>query len=157
MNLICYIAVGTPTNEKSETDLSSFFKVVDEIGKYINGYKIIVDKSTVPVGTAGKIEQRIKKLTKYDFDIISNPEFLKQGSAVENFQKPDRIIIGSNSEKATNIIKELYSPFIRMGAPILVMDVKSAEMTKYAANAFLAMKISLQTKWQASVKAWALT
>lgn len=141
-SLICFIAVGTPTKEDSTTDLTSVYKVVDEIAQHINGYKIIVDKSTVPIGTGEDIKERIKKSTDYDFDVISNPEFLKQGSAVENFQKPDRIIIGSDSEKAIDTMKELYSPFTRMGAPILVMDIKSAEMTKYAANAFLAMKIS---------------
>ena len=105
-------------------------------------YKVIVDKSTVPVGTHEKVAQIIKEQTEFEFDVVSNPEFLKQGSAVEDFLKPDRVIIGSNSKRATDIMLEIYSQFLKIGKPIIVMDVKSAEMTKYASNAFLAMKIS---------------
>lgn len=141
-SLICYIAVGTPQKEDGSADLQYVFQVADDIGKYINDYKVIVDKSTVPIGTSEKITEIIKSKTPYDFDVISNPEFLKQGSAVEDFLKPDRIIIGSNSEKATEIMQELYAPFLRTGNPIIMMDVKSAEMTKYASNSFLALKVS---------------
>jgi UDPglucose 6-dehydrogenase len=139
---ICFIAVGTPQSEDGSADLSSVYEVAKDIAKAMNEYKIIVDKSTVPVGTAQKVSEIIKKNTKFEFDIVSNPEFLKQGAAVEDFLKPDRVIIGSNSKKASEIMQELYSPFLRNGNPILMMDVKSAEMTKYAANSFLATKIS---------------
>ena len=141
-SLICYIAVGTPQKEDGSADLQYVYQVAEDIGNYINGYKVIVDKSTVPIGTSEEITKIIKTKTPCEFDVISNPEFLKQGSAVEDFLKPDRIIIGSNSEKATEIIKELYAPFLRTGNPIIVMDVKSAEMTKYASNSFLALKVS---------------
>lgn len=141
-SLICFIAVGTPQGEDGSADLKYVFEVAENIGKSINGYKVIVDKSTVPVGTGEKIEEVIKSYTNFDFDVISNPEFLKQGAAVDDFLKPDRIIIGSNSSKATEIMQELYAPFLRTGNPVIIMDVKSAEMTKYAANSFLAVKIS---------------
>ena len=139
---ICFIAVGTPQGEDGSADLKYVCNVAKEIGKAINGYKVIVDKSTVPVGTAEKVTEIIKKQTSHEFDVISNPEFLKQGNAVEDFLKPDRVIIGSNSPRATEIMQELYAPFVRTGNPVIVMDVKSAEMTKYAANSFLAVKIS---------------
>ena len=125
-SLICYIAVGTPQQDDGSAEMKYVYKVAEDIGKYINSYKIIIDKSTVPVGTAEKITEIIKSKTNCEFDVISNPEFLKQGSAVEDFLKPDRIIIGSNSEKATSIMKELYAPFLRTGNPIILMDVKSA-------------------------------
>lgn len=141
-SLICFIAVGTPQGEDGSADLKYVFEVAENIGKSMNGYKVIVDKSTVPVGTGEKIEAVIKSYTNFDFDVISNPEFLKQGAAVDDFLKPDRIIIGSNSSKATEIMQELYAPFLRTGNPVIIMDVKSAEMTKYAANSFLAVKIS---------------
>lgn len=141
-SLICIIAVGTPQTENDSADLSSVYKVAESIAKSMNEYKVIVNKSTVPVGTVEKIEEIIKKNTKFDFDVVSNPEFLKQGAAVEDFLRPDRVIIGSNSENATAIMQELYSPFLRTGNPVIIMDVKSAEMTKYASNSFLAVKIS---------------
>lgn len=139
---VCYIAVGTPQDKNGKADLRAVYEVAEKIAKALNGYKVIVDKSTVPVGTAEKITELMKKHTKYDFDVISNPEFLKQGAAVDDFLKPDRVIIGSDSDKATEIMQEIYAPFLRTGNPIIKMDVKSAEMTKYAANAFLAVKIS---------------
>lgn len=141
-SLICFIAVGTPQANDGSADLSSVFSVAQSIAKSMNDYKVIVNKSTVPVGTAVEVEKVIKNNTKYDFDVVSNPEFLKQGAAVEDFLKPDRVIIGSDSEKATRIMQELYAPFLRTGNPVITMDVKSAEMTKYAANSFLAVKIS---------------
>lgn len=139
---ICFIAVGTPKGEDGSADLKYVCQVAEEIGKAINGYKVIVDKSTVPVGTAEKVTEIIKKQTSHDFDVVSNPEFLKQGAAVEDFLKPDRVVIGSDSLRATKIMQELYAPFLRTGNPVIIMDVKSAEMTKYAANSFLAVKIS---------------
>lgn len=141
-SLICFIAVGTPQSEDGAADLKYVYGVAENIGKAINGYKVIVDKSTVPVGTAEKVTEIISKYTNESFDVISNPEFLKQGAAVDDFLKPDRVIIGSNSQKATEIMQELYAPFVRTGNPVIIMDVKSAEMTKYASNSFLALKIS---------------
>ena len=139
---ICFIAVGTPQGEDGSADLKYVCQVAEEIGKAINEYKVIVDKSTVPVGTAEKVTEIIKKQTSHDFDVVSNPEFLKQGAAVDDFLKPDRVVIGSDSQRATKIMQELYAPFLRTGNPVIIMDVKSAEMTKYAANSFLAVKIS---------------
>ena len=141
-SLICFIAVGTPLAEDGSADLTSVNHVVEDIAKAMNEYKIIVNKSTVPVGTAEKVAKSIRNNTDFDFDVVSNPEFLKQGAAVDDFLKPDRVIIGSNSLKATEIMQELYTPFVRTGNPVIIMDVKSAEMTKYAANSFLAVKIS---------------
>lgn len=141
-SLICFIAVGTPQGEDGSADLSAVYKVAQDIAKSMNEYKVIVDKSTVPVGTADKVAEIIKANTKHSFDVVSNPEFLKQGAAVDDFLKPDRVVIGSNSKKATEIMQELYSPFLRTGNPVIIMDVPSAEMTKYAANSFLAVKIS---------------
>ena len=143
---ICFIAVGTPQGEDGSADLQYVMAVAESIAKAMNGYKVIVDKSTVPVGTAEKVTEIIKKNTKFDFDVVSNPEFLKQGNAVDDFLLPDRVVIGSNSDKATQIMQELYSPFFRTGNRVIVMDVKSAEMTKYAANSFLATKISFMNE-----------
>ena len=141
-SLVCFIAVGTPQGEDGSADLQYVFNVAKSIAKSMNDYKVIVDKSTVPVGTAEKVSEIIKENTNYDFDVVSNPEFLKQGNAVNDFLSPDRVVIGSNSDKATQIMQEIYAPFFRTGNRIIVMDVKSAEMTKYAANSFLAVKIS---------------
>lgn len=141
-SLVCFIAVGTPQGEDGSADLQYVCQVAESIGKYMNDYKVIVDKSTVPVGTADKVTEIIKKQTTQPFDVVSNPEFLKQGAAVDDFLKPDRVVIGSNSPKATAIMQELYAPFLRTGNPVITMNVKSAEMTKYAANSFLAVKIS---------------
>jgi UDPglucose 6-dehydrogenase len=145
-SLICFIAVGTPQGEDGSADLQYVIAVAESIAKAMNGYKVIVDKSTVPVGTAEKVTEIIKQNTKFDFDVVSNPEFLKQGNAVDDFLQPDRVVIGSNSDKATQIMQELYSPFFRTGNRVIVMDVKSAEMTKYAANSFLATKISFMNE-----------
>lgn len=143
---VCFIAVGTPQGEDGSCDLQYVLKVAEQIAKAMNGYKVIVDKSTVPVGTADKVKEIIKTNTTHPFDVVSNPEFLKQGNAVDDFLSPDRVVIGSNSEKATKIMQEIYSPFFRTGNRIIVMDIKSAEMTKYAANSFLATKISFMNE-----------
>lgn len=145
-SLVCFIAVGTPQDEDGSADLKYVFDVATSIAKAMNGYKVIVDKSTVPVGTADKVTEIIKKYTNYDFDVVSNPEFLKQGNAVDDFLSPDRVVIGSNSDKATKIMQEIYSPFLRTANRIVLMDVKSAEMTKYAANSFLATKVSFMNE-----------
>lgn len=144
-SIACFIAVGTPSGDDGSCDLSFVLSVANDIGKAMsecNEYKIIVDKSTVPVGTHKLVEEEIKKNYKGEFDVVSNPEFLKQGASVDDFLKPDRVVIGSDSEKAIDIMREIYNPFTRTGNPIIIMDIKSAEMTKYAANAFLATKIS---------------
>ena len=141
-SLVCFIAVGTPQGEDGSADLQYVEQVAESIGKAINDYKVIVDKSTVPVGTAERVAKIIKKYYSGDFDVVSNPEFLKQGAAVDDFLKPDRVVIGSNSPKATAIMQEVYAPFFRTASRFVIMDVKSAEMTKYAANSFLALKIS---------------
>ncbi len=143
---VCFIAVGTPQGEDGSCDLQYVLNVARDIAKYMNGYKVIVDKSTVPVGTAEKVTELIKSNTVHPFDVVSNPEFLKQGNAVDDFLSPDRVIIGSNSDRATKIMQDIYSPFFRTGNRVIVMDVKSAEMTKYAANSFLATKISFMNE-----------
>ena len=143
---VCFIAVGTPQGEDGSCDLQYVLNVAEQIAKAMNGYKVIVNKSTVPVGTADKVTEIIKKNTNHPFDVVSNPEFLKQGNAVDDFLSPDRVVIGSNSEKATKIMQEIYSPFFRTGNRVIVMDIKSAEMTKYAANSFLATKISFMNE-----------
>lgn len=141
-SLVCFIAVGTPQGEDGSADLKYVEQVAKSIGQSIEKYTVIVDKSTVPVGTADRVTEIIKSQTDVEFDVVSNPEFLKQGAAVDDFLKPDRVVIGSNSQKASEIMQELYAPFLRTGNPVIMMDVKSAEMTKYAANSFLAVKIS---------------
>ena len=141
-SLICIIAVGTPPKEDGSVDLSYVFKAAKDIACVMDGYRVIVDKSTVPVGTSSKIAQIIKENTNFDFDVVSNPEFLKQGNAIDDFLAPDRVIIGVDSKKALKIMQELYSPYFRKENRIIIMDIKSAEMTKYASNAFLAAKIS---------------
>ena len=141
-SLVCFIAVGTPQGQDGTANMQYVMDVAEGLGKSIDGYKVIVDKSTVPVGTADKVTEVIKKYYDGEFDVVSNPEFLKQGAAVDDFLKPDRVVIGSNSPKATAIMQEVYAPFFRTASRFVIMDVKSAEMTKYAANSFLAIKIS---------------
>lgn len=141
-SLVCFIAVGTPQGQDGAANMQYVMDVAEGIGKSIDGYKVIVDKSTVPVGTADKVTEVIKKYYDGEFDVVSNPEFLKQGAAVDDFLKPDRVVIGSNSPKATAIMQEVYAPFFRTASRFVIMDVRSAEMTKYAANSFLAIKIS---------------
>jgi len=140
---IIFIAVGTPSLPDGSADLSAVYQVARKIGKNLNGYKIIVTKSTVPVGTSDEIEKIIKQESgSDDFEVVSNPEFMKEGAAVEDFMKPDRVIIGTDSERAFEVMKQIYEPFVRTENPIIRMDRRSAEMTKYTANAFLATKIS---------------
>ena len=141
-SLIVFIAVGTPSDEVGAADLTSVFDVAQEVGRAMNGYKIIVTKSTVPVGTADKVTEIIAAETREQFDVVSNPEFLKEGAAVDDFMKPDRIIVGTTDVRVAEIMKEMYAPFVRTGRPIIVMDVRSAELTKYACNAMLATRIS---------------
>jgi len=139
---IIFIAVGTPPDEDGSADLKHVLAVARDIGKHMNGFKVVVDKSTVPVGTADKVKEEIKKHTDHDFAVVSNPEFLKEGAAIADFMKPDRVVIGTSNEEAAEIMRNLYAPFVRTGKPIIVMDERSAELTKYAANALLATKIS---------------
>jgi len=146
-SLVCFIAVGTPSGEDGSADMKYVIGASREIGKAMDGYRVIVDKSTVPVGTADTVRAVIqdeidKRGTGYKFDIVANPEFLKEGAAIDDFMKPDRVVIGTDSEKAKETMRELYEPFVRTGKPILFMDIRSAEVTKYAANAMLATKIS---------------
>lgn len=143
---IIFLALPTPEDEDGSADLSYVLKVSEDIGKKIDSYKVIVDKSTVPVGTAEKVKAVIAQNATTDFDVVSNPEFLREGYAVDDFLKPERIVIGSSSERATRLMQKLYSPFVRSGNPIITMDEKSAELTKYAANSFLATKITFMNE-----------
>lgn len=143
---IIFIAVGTPEGEDGSADLKYVLQVAKGIGENMNSYKVIVDKSTVPVGTAKKVAAEISKYTDHEFDVVSNPEFLKEGAAIDDFMKPDRVVIGVDSEKASTKMKKLYEPFVRNNNPIYIMDVVSAEMTKYAANAMLATRISFMNE-----------
>ena len=144
--VIVFLALPTPEDEDGSADLSYVLGVADQIGKKIKDYKVIVDKSTVPVGTAEKVHHSIAKNASCDFDVVSNPEFLREGYAVDDFLKPERIVIGSSSERATKLMQKLYNPFVRSGNPIIIMDEKSAELTKYASNAFLATKITFMNE-----------
>ena len=139
---VIFIAVGTPPDKDGAADLSFVLEVARNIGKAMNGYKVVVTKSTVPVGTTNRVREIIRKETEERFDMVSNPEFLKEGAALEDFLKPDRVVIGADSDEAVSVMKELYTPFVRTENPIIAMDILSAEMTKYVANAMLAAKIS---------------
>ena len=143
---LIFLALPTPPGQDGSADLSQILNVANQLGKLIVDYKVIIDKSTVPVGTAEKVHNAISKNAKVDFDVVSNPEFLREGYAVEDFMKPDRVVIGTSSDKAKNLMEELYKPFVRQGNPILFMDEKSAELTKYAANSFLATKITFMNE-----------
>lgn len=143
---VIFLALPTPPGEDGSADLSYVLGVADELGKIITDYKVIVNKSTVPVGTAEKVRDAMLKNSKVEFDVVSNPEFLREGYAVDDFMKPDRVVIGSSSEKANKIMHDLYTPFVRQGNPIYYMDERSAELTKYAANAFLATKITFMNE-----------
>lgn len=145
-SLINLIAVGTPPNEDGAADLQHVLSVAKDIGKVMDSYKIIVTKSTVPVGTAELVRKAVAQETSQQFDVVSNPEFLKEGAAIGDFMKPDRIIIGCDDVRVAEIMKELYAPFVRTGNPIVATDIKSAEMIKYAANAMLATRISFMNE-----------
>jgi len=139
---VIFIAVGTPPGEDGSADLQYVLSAAREIGKFMNGYTVVVNKSTVPVGTGDKVRAALASRTRHKFDVVSNPEFLKEGAAIEDFMKPDRVVIGAESPKAAQLMQELYAPFVRKYDRVLVMDIRSAEMTKYASNAMLATKIS---------------
>ncbi|MDH3648539.1 MAG: UDP-glucose/GDP-mannose dehydrogenase family protein [Saprospiraceae bacterium] len=144
---IIFLALPTPPGEDGSADLSYILNVANELGQLIEKYTIIVDKSTVPVGTAEKVESILeRRLSKELFDVVSNPEFLREGAAVDDFLKPDRVVIGTSSERARTKLRRLYGPFVRQGNPIIFMDERSAEMTKYAANAYLATRISFMNE-----------
>jgi UDPglucose 6-dehydrogenase len=143
---IIFLALPTPPGEDGSADLSYVLGVAKDLGKIIKDYKVIVDKSTVPVGTADKVTKAVAENSKVEFDVVSNPEFLREGFAVDDFLKPDRVVVGTRSEKAKKLMEELYKPYVRQGNPIIFMDEKSAELTKYAANAFLATKITFMNE-----------
>jgi UDPglucose 6-dehydrogenase len=143
---VIFLALPTPPGEDGSADLKYILKVSDDLGPILKGYTVIVDKSTVPVGTADKVRERIAKNAKSNFDVVSNPEFLREGVAVEDFMKPDRVVLGTKSPEARKVMEALYSPFVRQGNPIIFMDERSAELTKYAANSFLATKISFMNE-----------
>ncbi len=144
--VVCFIAVGTPPGEDGSADLSAVLAVAREIGRAMDGYRVVVAKSTVPVGSAERIRAAIAEVTKHPFDVVSNPEFLKEGAAIDDFMKPDRVVLGGTSQRALDLMRELYDPFVRTGNPIITMDNASAEMTKYAANALLATRISFMNE-----------
>lgn len=143
---VIFLALPTPPGEDGSADLKYILKVADDLGPLLQEYTVIVDKSTVPVGTADKVRERIAKNAKVEFDVVSNPEFLREGVAVEDFMKPERVVIGTRSQRARKIMETLYSPFVRQGNPLVFMDERSAELTKYAANSFLATKISFMNE-----------
>jgi UDPglucose 6-dehydrogenase len=143
---IVFLALPTPPGEDGSADLSYVLAVAEELGQIMTEYKVLIDKSTVPVGTADKVHEAVAKAAQVDFDVVSNPEFLREGFAVDDFMKPDRVVIGTSSAKARTILEKLYKPFVRQGNPIFFMDEKSAELTKYAANAFLATKITFMNE-----------
>lgn len=144
--VIIFLALPTPPGEGGAADLRYVLGVSADLGRIITDYKVIVDKSTVPVGTAEKVHAAIAENYKGEFDVVSNPEFLREGVAVDDFMKPDRVVVGTNSERARKVMSDLYAPFVRQGNPVIFMDEKSAELTKYAANSFLATKISFMNE-----------
>lgn len=141
-SLVLFLALPTPEGEDGSADLSYVLNCAGDIGKIITEYKVIIDKSTVPVGTAERVHAKLAEHARVEFDVVSNPEFLREGIAVEDFMKPDRVVIGTSSERARKLMEQLYEPFVRQGNPIIFMDERSAEMTKYAANSYLATRIS---------------
>ena len=144
--VVIFIAVGTPPGEDGSADVREVLGVARDIAKAMNGYKVIVDKSTVPVGTSAQVREVIRRETTHPFSVVSNPEFLKQGAAVDDFMKPDRVVIGAEDSRAEELMREVHDPFTRTGAPVMVMDCASAELTKYAANAMLALRISFMNE-----------
>src|SRR5829696_2934682 len=143
---VIFIAVGTPEAEDGSADLQHVLGVARDVARAMNGFKVIVDKSTVPVGTAEKVREAIRRETTHPFSVVSNPEFLKQGAAVDDFLRPDRVVIGADDPRGAEVMRELYAPFTRTGAPVMVMDCSSAELCKYAANAMLATRISFMNE-----------
>ncbi|TLU98976.1 UDP-glucose dehydrogenase family protein [Dyadobacter luticola] len=143
---VIFLALPTPPGEDGSADLKYILKVADDLGHTMESYAVVIDKSTVPVGTAEKVRAAIAKNAKVEFDVVSNPEFLREGVAVEDFMKPDRVVVGTSSEKAKKVMEKLYAPLVRQGNPVIFMDERSAEMTKYAANSFLAMKITFMNE-----------
>jgi UDPglucose 6-dehydrogenase len=143
---IIFLALPTPPGEDGSADLRYVLGVAEEIGKLLTDYKVIINKSTVPVGTAEKVHEAIARNYKGEYDVVSNPEFLREGVAVDDFMKPDRIVIGTKSERAKKLLEQLYGPYVRQGNPIIFMDERSSELTKYAANSFLATKISFMNE-----------
>ncbi len=143
---VIFIAVGTPQDEDGSADLTYVLAVANGIGECMNAPKVVVDKSTVPVGTADLVKAAIEKVAKYPVEVVSNPEFLKEGAAIDDFMRPDRVVVGVASEHAANVMRELYRPFVRTNNPILIMDIRSAEMTKYAANTMLALRVSFMNE-----------
>ena len=143
---LIFLALPTPPGDDGSADLSYILSVAKDLGSILEDYKVIIDKSTVPVGTAEKVAKVIGEFSKVDFDVVSNPEFLREGFAVEDFMKPERVVVGTSSEKAKKLMEELYQPFVRQGNPIIFMDEKSAELTKYASNSFLATKITFMNE-----------
>jgi UDPglucose 6-dehydrogenase len=143
---IIFLALPTPPGEDGSADLKYILKVADDLGPLLTDYTVVVDKSTVPVGTADKVRERIQAKAKAEFDVVSNPEFLREGVAVEDFMKPERVVIGTTSPKARKVMESLYAPFVRQGNPLVFMDERSAELTKYAANSFLATKITFMNE-----------
>jgi UDPglucose 6-dehydrogenase len=143
---VIFLALPTPPGEDGSADLKYILKVADDLGPLLSDYTVIVDKSTVPVGTADKVNARIAAKAKVEFDVVSNPEFLREGVAVEDFMKPERVVIGTSSQRARKLMETLYSPYVRQGNPLVFMDERSAELTKYAANSFLATKISFMNE-----------
>jgi len=143
---VIFIAVGTPEAEDGSADLQHVLGVARDVARAMNGYKVVVDKSTVPVGTAEKVRETIRRETTHPFSVVSNPEFLKQGAAVDDFLRPDRVVIGADDPRGAEVMRELYAPFTRTGAPVMVMDTSSAELCKYAANAMLATRISFMNE-----------
>ena len=143
---VIFLALPTPPGEDGSADMKYVLGVAEELGKLLSSYKVIVDKSTVPVGTSDRVAEAIRKNYAGEFDVVSNPEFLREGVAVDDFMKPDRVVIGTNSDRARKVMTDLFSPFVRQGNPIIFMDERSAELTKYAANTFLALKISFMNE-----------
>ena len=143
---VIFLALPTPPDEDGSADLSYVLGVADQLGRMMTEYKVIVDKSTVPVGTAEKVTAAVAAHASVEFDVVSNPEFLREGYAVDDFLKPDRVVIGVGSKRAEEVMTRLYKPFIRQGNPLIVMDERSAELTKYAANSFLATKITFMNE-----------
>ncbi|MGA9117086.1 MAG: UDP-glucose/GDP-mannose dehydrogenase family protein [Bacteroidota bacterium] len=145
-SLIIFLALPTPQSEDGSADLQHVLATAEQIGSCMNGYKVLVNKSTVPVGTADRVRRIVGARTKHEFDVVSNPEFLKEGAAINDFMKPDRIVVGTRSQKALALMQDLYAPFIRTGNPFIAMDERSSELTKYAANSFLATKVSFMNE-----------